>query len=65
MESSNLKISIEAPNNLGQLTLNFSQDILLVRDVVNWSSENEGKKYLDIQYKPSTESEALIEETGS
>lgn len=53
---------IEEPTNTGRVDFIFSDYVRMPDSVLDWTSDNEGGKHLDIAYIPNLETETILED---
>ena len=64
VEKRKVEIKVEPPTNSGILQISFSDSVVLPTSLAHWSSENDGKDLLLIDYKPFKDSLDMFEEIG-
>ena len=57
-----IDVTVKSPTNSGLLKIELSEDILMLTSALQWTSENEGKNNLRIDYLPNDKSLELFED---
>lgn len=57
-----IDVTIGKPTNTGLLTIEFSDQVQLSSNITDWTNQNDGKDYLEIDYVPSDDTDELFED---